>query len=185
MKGLWPIRISIRSPLLDRLGSGSRVDASLCPFQMRPSSVARTCVVQVRGSPAVRCRSSSVRILAGDGEAIERSEVSRPPPSFHISTAPTRPVNFALRPSVGSIPVSPSAPRPHRCRTAQGCRSLMPGSLSRRSALSGREPSRLALCACEPAFIGLSPIGSKRGCHARNRKTVSTLSAPPTSLQSS
>lgn len=104
------------------------------------------------------------QILTGDSEAVEGRETSRRTPVSTSSSAPTRPMNFASRPSVGSIPLRKSrlpvcAASTQVPNGSGGDESLMPSAFNRCSALAGREPLRVAFCFVEFGFIDLAAIG--------------------------
>src|SRR6266481_638333 len=72
-------------------------------------------------------------------------------PASTSSSAPTRPMNFAVWPSVASMPVRKSrfpvcTASVYMPKGFGGAGSLMPSSFNRCSALAGREPSRVTIC---------------------------------------
>src|SRR5216684_7914029 len=102
-----------------------------------------------------KCCRATVRTLSAARWAALR-------PASTSSSAPTRPVNFAPRPSVGSIPLRKSrlpvcTASTYAPNGSGGAGSLMPSSFNRCSALAGGGPFRIADCAFEFAFVYLCP----------------------------
>ena len=75
-----------------------------------------------------------------------------------------RPMNFASRPTVGSIPVRkagcPSAPLPRRCRMAQAALELMPSCLIAPRQWRDEGYRRLRVCLSNPYSLIFAPCSA-------------------------